>query len=164
MRSEIKTELPNIIALDFYDGATEGFMVGHKASVVFYFKMIAWDGDQDTRLYVVSEIDSSAYDELVTILLRNGETPSQLMWIPPWSFQIENDERRANQIVDDCERTLLESHSLVLGYSIDDNNSMKIELEASRVQDIRELLKQDLPADLAGLSSKLHLPSWKVTD
>ena len=164
MRNEIKTHLPNIIALGFYDGATEGFTVGHREGVVCYFKIIAWDGDQDTRLYVVSEIDSSAYDEFVMILLRNGEIPSPLMWIPPWRFRVENDERRANQIVDDCKRTLLSSHSLVLGYSIDDINSKKIELADSRIRDIRELLNHDHPADLADLSRMLHLPLWNSTD
>ena len=102
-------ECQRITAFDFYDGAIEGLAPSIKQFRHCYFKLIAWDHDQDKRLYVISEIDQSKYNKLLALLVRTQEQSSTSVWLPSWSFYNKSDEEKANSLVESFRAALLSS-------------------------------------------------------
>ena len=149
---------PELIVLDYYDGATEGIFRSKKERVVRYFRMIAWDENQEKRLYAMHEGDSDPYRELVRILLRNGEDPSCAVWMPKWKFTEKSDEERANEIVEDLEKKLLDSRKLMLGFSFDGTHSKEIDLDDSSMKVVRNILSRGYAENMANLSSEIKFP------
>lgn len=107
---------PQLIAIGFYDGPTEGFAQGVEGIPVCFFKVVAWDENQDRRLYLLSRVDERTYEELVAILAKSqGILPN--IWTPDWSFDEAAIELRANRIVDEARRSLAASALVALGES-----------------------------------------------
>ena len=104
-----------ILAIDYYDGAIEGFAVHRADDIVSYFRLLAWDRDQDERLFV--DVDVSAKDllRLEELLKASGQSPKQHTWIPEWRFTRSLDAAEADQIVEQCRRRLKEAGRFMLG-------------------------------------------------
>jgi hypothetical protein len=66
------TPFSGIFAIDYYDGATEGFAQFDRTANMMYFKKVWWDKDQNNRLfsgYIVSNSNLKKYSlDLFTYL------------------------------------------------------------------------------------------------
>ena len=112
------SESTKVIAINFYDGATEGFALFVKNYGACYFKLIAWDSNQDKRLYLVTKIDEFVFIRLLELLACKQKPLSTPVWLPNWVFSNDNDEKQANDIIDSCESNLQISSTLILGTQI----------------------------------------------
>ena len=144
-----------VIALDFYDGATEGIAFAVRGCGNCYFKMIAWDQGQDERLYVVNEVVSSMYVQLLALLTRSQELPHVPVWLPEWKFQDDKDEQEANYIVSSCRQNLRLSKLLILGKDIKDASARTIAIDGQIVSEVIRVLEIDEPDDLANWLPRL---------
>lgn len=88
-----------LLALAYYDGATEGFVNGMADDRVYFFKVVAWDQNQDKRLYLLGEVDRDVYQELLDILSQTHQAKTGLTWVPTWTFGSPDLEERANSLV-----------------------------------------------------------------
>ena len=100
MTDEQKSSQIEIIALDFYDGATEGFALSVGELGVAYFKLIAWDENQDQRLFVVVSIEKLIFNSIFRLLSFSNSAPSSSVWLPNWIFKNHQDETEENEIID----------------------------------------------------------------
>ena len=107
-----------IIALGFYDGATEGFSLCIKDLGVSYFKLIAWDENQDQRLFVVVPIAKLIFDTIFNLLSLSNDPPNSSVWLPKWVFKSNQDETKANQIVNNCVSDINSKGVFILGDQI----------------------------------------------
>ena len=55
-----------ILALSYYDGATEGFIDGMWDSNIYFFKVVAWDQNQDERLYLLGKVERDILPRIPT--------------------------------------------------------------------------------------------------
>lgn len=108
-----------VIALDYYDGATEGFALAIGSLGVSYFKMIAWDDDQDQRLFVVVSIARLIFDTIFSLLSLSNDSPASKVWVPSWSFGNSQDEAKANKLVESCLTDIKSKGVLSLGSQVD---------------------------------------------
>jgi hypothetical protein len=113
------TEAPKVLALAYYDGATEGFLNGLGDDRVYFFKVVAWDQSQDRRLYLLGEVDKSTYMELVEILAKTHQPPTGSTWTPAWIFGNPELEARANSLVEISRRSLDTATFLALGKDLE---------------------------------------------
>ena len=119
MTDEQKSSQIEIIALDFYDGATEGFALSVGELGVSYFKLIAWDENQDQRLFVVVSIEKLIFNSIFRLLSFSNSAPSSSVWLPNWSFKNHQDETEANEIIDASVTDIKSKGILVLGDQVD---------------------------------------------
>lgn len=140
---------PEVIAFDFYDGATEGIASSVKECGRCYFKLIAWDQGQDKRLYAVTKIDVSKYDQLFTLLTGSQEPPSLLVWIPEWKFRDKKDEQEANNLIDSFQIDMCSSKLLVFGKDISDDSIRIIRIDNQVMGKVKKILRLGKPDDLS---------------
>ena len=106
---------PKVLALAYYDGATEGFLNGMDDDQVYFFKVVAWDHNQDRRLFLLGQVERVIYLELVDILAKTQRALIGSTWIPTWTFEDPETELRANNLVEISRRSLDTPASLALG-------------------------------------------------
>lgn len=140
---------PGVIALDYYDGATEGVALSVKECGSCYFKLIAWGKGQDKRLYSVSRIDTSKYDQLLALLVRGQKLPSVPVWLPEWKFRDKRDEQEANNLVDSFQVDICSSKLLVFGKDISDGSIMIIKINDQVMSEVNKILKFGKPDNLS---------------
>jgi len=87
MNNEQDLSQVEIIALEFYDGAKEGFALSVGNLGPSYFKLIAWDENQDQRLFVVISIAKLIFDTIFDLLSLGNDKPVSKMWLPNWTFR-----------------------------------------------------------------------------
>jgi len=104
-----------MLAIDYFDGATEGFIDQFEGAGPYFFKVIAWDSDQNKRLYSMARVDCSTFSELVDLLSQTHPPVSTATWIPTWNFDDEKLRSRANAIVDAARRSLQPPVLLAVG-------------------------------------------------
>ena len=138
--------VPEIIALDFYDGATEGYIRELHNRGPYYFRMIAWDDSQEQRLFAATSVDQTEFDELVVLLKPDERSSSAVVWVPEWQFQDPSQEKRANNIVGSSQEKLQVSGVLILGSQITDSRAREIEYR----EDLARLVRQSLSANDVG--------------
>lgn len=119
------TTSPKVLVLSYYDGATEGFINGTGDDQVYFFKLAAWDQDQDRRLYVLGQVNRAIYLELLDILVKTQRPSTSTSWIPAWMFAHPEMEARANEIVEISRRSMSNSSHLALGNDLTD--AIKVE-------------------------------------
>ena|SRR5688572_2329420 len=82
---------PDILALDYYDGALEGFgrrvLDGHDV----YFTFVAWDPEQDERLFAVMPLPPEAVDRVFAMYAKADRAPESRVWLPPGRLEVEAD-------------------------------------------------------------------------
>lgn len=144
----LNTEL-EIIALDFYDGATEGFALSLGVYGPCYFKMLAWDDNQEQRLFALAKIDGALIEELITLLEPQESVPSSRIWIPKWKFRKAGEEKRADEIVGSSQDRLRSSGSLILGFAITDASAKEIEFDDEVARHVSQFLIATEPDKLS---------------
>jgi hypothetical protein len=110
--------MPRLIALGFHDGPTEGFVRGVVSDLAHYFKAVAWDDEQDRRLYLLGQVEGYVVDQLLALLAEPGQTVSSAVLTPAWRFSDTEREALANKLVEEGQRTLNSPDLVVLGSSL----------------------------------------------
>lgn len=138
----------NVVAFGYYDGPTEGIATAFGVGSRYYFKLIAWDGNQDERLYVTTTVDSRTYDRL--IMLLSTHQPQQLtrVWIPDWVFRSDAHELEAENIISACRESLEGSTSFLLGTCANGLTATAVSVEG-RAAELSRLIYANKPDDLA---------------
>ncbi len=143
VESSEQKSMPMIIAIEYYDGATEGFAWSLKGMGACYFKLIAWDEEQDERLYAVTGIDSSLLDNLYRLLSNDDNQSITKIWIPIWSFRSKRDEIEANGLIEFCKNQLKSSWVLMYGKQIESESIKKVLIKDYSEIDIKNILQNE---------------------
>lgn len=150
---------PEIIEIDYYDGATEGFTsLSIEGYSRCYFKVIAWDEGQYDRLFVVSKVNLGTYNRLVRLLVRGaGEAGAGATWpsTTDWKVEYNADKKKADAIVESCKESLFSSNLLVLGTGINNASAQTYEISDALKREVKKVLESDKPDDLANWLPKL---------
>jgi len=77
----MKSPFNQILCLGFYDGPTSGFARCAKASLAYYFETVAWDAEQENRVYSLAEMHNDVFDS-ATEALSHIEQPRWPVWLP----------------------------------------------------------------------------------
>lgn len=144
---KLEKTLPKVIAVDYYDGANEGFANGVLQEHC-YFKLIAWDPDQDQRLYAVVEISRLQYERVVSLLGNAQDVPSRPLWIPRWEFASLEDEQEINELLLQCRNRLVSEGVLLLARQIDELPTWKAEITDKLSPRVAAVLARGVPDDL----------------
>lgn len=115
-----------IIALDFYDGPTEGFVLELSDHGPCYFRIVACDKDWDQRLFAATKIDLAVIDELSIHLGIKEKALNSAVCVPRWVFKSIQQEKRADDIVVACQNKMEQSGFLILGGGIANENSKEV--------------------------------------
>lgn len=130
------------IALDFYDGVTEGFTISIKDLGISYFKLIAWDETQDQRLFVVIPIERQTFDTIFKLLSLSNDPPHSPVWLPKWIFKNDQDETQANEVIDACLSDIKSKGILMLGNEIENLFYRNFAINDSLVESIHKAIKE----------------------
>lgn len=114
----MNSNVPIILALAYYDGATEGYFNRSEDDRIYFFKTVAWDASQDQRLFLLCQVRDSDYLELLEILSNTQKNPNLPVWIPDWTFNNAKSQERANKIIETSKDELKNSRLLMLGESL----------------------------------------------
>lgn len=109
---------PRLIALGFYDGPIEGFVRGITSGLAYYFKAVAWDPEQDRRLFLLGQVEERVFEELLVLLAESGQSVSHPVLTPAWEFRDKEREALANMLVDVGRRALRTPSLVALGSSL----------------------------------------------
>lgn len=143
-----------VLATAYYDGATEGFVAEQPGSKTKFFQVIAWDADQDQRLFAVVDIDRGVLSRLETLLSIAGQQPSTSVWVPEWRFHDEADTAEANRILAECKERLKKECGLEIGESLG-SSARSVPLTEQLRRDVAGAIDRDRPDDLGGWVAKL---------
>ena len=140
---------PRVLALSYYDGATEGFLDGiADDNQVYYFKVVAWDREQDERLYLLGSVERAGYAELLALLEVTQRPQGGPTWLPEWNFSTSEGEAQARAIVDLSKLSMGKSGYLALGS--DPSSAVKIlNVRPDCLARAMDLADRDSPGDLA---------------
>ncbi|MEM7348727.1 MAG: hypothetical protein AAF485_31235 [Chloroflexota bacterium] len=141
-----------VIALDFFDGATEGFVRSLGDSGPCYFKLIAWDDTQDKRLFAAVAVTQDEYDELVSILASSEPIPTSDVWVPRWEFENNTAKNNADDFIDSIEDRLRSSGLLILGLGVTDSTAKIREYDKVLGQQVGEHIGDNKPDNLCNWS------------
>ena len=141
---------PVIIALDYYDGAIEGFANEIEANEAFYFRIVAWDEGRDRRLFASTAMARDAFDEVLQLVSRSERQPRTSTIVPSWNFESPGEEKRANEILALCVESIRKSGRLILGSGPTDSGSRKLEYGQEIGSEISKTLDSGSVADLEG--------------
>ena len=147
-----------VIALDYYDGATEGFMAhSDGADVARMFKMIAWDQDEDRRLFAVCDISLQDFMALYDLLVLANTTSGGSVWILSREFIDKADHpAEVNEILKRCKKRLITYPGLVMGKHIDDAETQIISVPEQIRKDVVRALSRRTPEDIKAWLDKLE--------
>lgn len=143
-----------VIALDYYDGATEGFMAHPDGARMF--KMIAWDQDEDRRLFAVCDIPFKDFMALHDLLVLANTRSDGSVWMPSWEFSNNADHQKANVILGRCKEMLATRSDLVIGKHIDDAETQSISVPEQIREDVVRALSRRTPDDIEAWLGKLE--------
>jgi hypothetical protein len=118
MMSTDKESGINVIALDYYDGATEGFILSFDSLGSCYFKLVAWHECHDQRLYLVTPIDEHIFIRMMELLSCCNEQVSTKTWLAKWIFKSSQDKEEAESLVMLCQEKLKRGAIMVMGEQI----------------------------------------------
>lgn len=134
-----------IIVLQYYDGVTEGFALSIATIGSAYFKMIAWDDDQDQRLFIASPVDLSIFESIVTMFSGTASQHIQVL-LPKWSSMDDRMKQGVNEAIQNSRVNLNKKRVLVLGAHIDSDGARVYPVSDS-IGDLKRAMKQ--PENLA---------------
>jgi hypothetical protein len=139
----------SVTALNFYDGATEGFAEDISHGRDCYFTLVAWDVDQDERLYGVINVDRELHQRVTLLLSGTQERSSFPVWMPKWEFASANDESEATALVYACRRRLSTEGYLLFGRHMGDKPSRTVEIRGDLIARVDAVLLRGIPEDLS---------------
>lgn len=140
---------PKVIAFEYYDGATEGFAEHLLDGSDCYFTLVAWDSDQDDRLYAAVKVERSLYARVTSLFGKAQEIPSLPVWIPRWEFADTNDEGEATELVRLCRSRLNREGYLLLTRQIGEQPTQMVVITGDLAPKVNEVLMRGAPDDLA---------------
>ena len=114
--------IPKVIITSYYDGSTEGFVRSDILNSHFFFKLVAWDSQQDMRIFALKKIKMKVYLEIVNLL---AESLASGKWKPIWLFLDDEKRAIAEKLLLNC-RFESDIDFLVLGQNIDGKIKMVI--------------------------------------
>jgi hypothetical protein len=82
LREDNVSPFTKIVALDFYDGETGGFLQCGRCGSVFKFDMLDWDEEHSVRVFRLAALPTDAFSRLMEALSVAG-TPNWPVWAPP---------------------------------------------------------------------------------
>jgi hypothetical protein len=74
-----------VLSLGWYDGTTSGLAKCASCFTVFKYDIVAWDADQEQRIFALSHIATQAFDRIVDAL-GAFESPKWPFWNPRWNI------------------------------------------------------------------------------
>jgi hypothetical protein len=96
------SQFARLIAMAVYDGPIDGLVLTRDGEQCFHFTLLAWDADQESRVFSLAPVEGQDAIAFITTLSRH----SAPRW-PEWWLQRLSDAR-ADQIISDEWATLLE--------------------------------------------------------
>lgn len=132
---------PKVIALDYYDGPLEGVSVGAFGCRCCYFKLLAWDGLGDNRLFAVVAIEHSQYEEIARALASAQPVPATPVWLPQWKFASDALARRVRLLLDGYRQRSRSPEFLCLNFSA--------QLQPSQMYPVSDHLRDKIEAAVA---------------
>jgi hypothetical protein len=142
-----------ILAIGYYDGATEGFIANAADGPVVYFRLLAWDSGQDQRLFVVANIAVEDLSRLEELLRAAGQRPEHEIWIPDFRFGGAESASAAKALVERC-RQRLKHGWFALGALPDDAETLA-PVSPDLTADVAAAIASDAVDDLAPWLAKL---------
>lgn len=70
-----------MLITNYYDGPIEGFVECHTCGRLYAFRKLAWDEDQDLRIFGLAPLDDD-YDTVCTLLGAQGDSKTAAI-VPP---------------------------------------------------------------------------------
>src|SRR5207245_3399910 len=70
-----------IIALNYYDVPTSGVLRFERFHVDYFFEIVDWDNEQDTRVHGLAPLPYGSFDDLVSLFSR-FDSPRWPVWYP----------------------------------------------------------------------------------
>jgi hypothetical protein len=67
--------------------------------MAYRFELIAWDSNQENRIYSLAEMEPQVFDSIVH-MLSLIEVPRWSYWIPRWQFKSPEEEKRNRDAVE----------------------------------------------------------------
>lgn len=95
-----------IIALGYYDGPTSGVVQCSVCSSAYKYEIVAWDDNQDLRIYVLAPLREELFVDFVKTL-SELEAPKWPVWVPRWGSASKKRDKAINSSLE----TLLGSAS-----------------------------------------------------
>lgn len=71
-----------MLVTGYYDGPTDGFVECRQCARVYGFRKLAWDRDQDVRIYALLPIDED-FERVGQDLLGRSASAKQVQVVPP---------------------------------------------------------------------------------
>jgi len=119
----IANPFDQVLCLDFYDGPISGLARCKESDLAYAFEMIAWDDEQDNRIYSLAEVDAQVFDAVAEIFY--GKTkPTSSFWCPRY-------EEGKNAAANKAMANIPEPKYVVASHSIDRNIDAIREIDAS---------------------------------
>ncbi|MGH8081740.1 MAG: hypothetical protein ACREP7_14290 [Lysobacter sp.] len=140
---------PKVIAFDFYDGATEGFAESLLDGSDCYFALVAWDSDQDDRLYAAVKIERPLYARVKFLLGKTQAIPSLSVWLPRWEFAEAGDEREVSELTRSCRHRIGHDGHLLLTRHIGEQPTGMLTIHDELAPKVNGVLERGTPDDLA---------------
>lgn len=139
----------SVVAFDFYDGATEGLVRSVFGSGPCYFKLIAWDDDQDQRLYGVTCIDEPAFQTIVAqALLASPSLTSSVLLLRITPGSIANDDN-LDRLVEYWIENIVRSGFLICGRAVDSADAKRYNVPEVMKSRLKEVMGANEPESLA---------------
>src|SRR4051812_4103582 len=83
-----------LLALGYYDGPTDGFLLDERGGQAFHFEMLDSDEEDNLRIYRLAPVPAEAVRALIEALTR-FEPPRVPSWVPGWRAEMEVPVRTA---------------------------------------------------------------------
>jgi len=83
-----RSPFQRILSFGYYDGTTAGVAQCVGCSVAYKYDLLAWDEDQDMRIFGLAPLPSGSFSELLAASAVLGE-PRWPTWVPVWQFSSE---------------------------------------------------------------------------
>lgn len=88
-----------IIVLGYYDGATSGLVRCGNCQKAYRFELVAWDRNQENRIYFLADIEPHVFDSIVKTL-QSIEKPTWPYWMPRWQFKSSSEEKDTRDVLE----------------------------------------------------------------
>ena len=135
------------IAFDYYDGLTEGVSLSLKDNEPYYFKLLAWDKGQDQRLFFLSEVKKSDFNDIFDTLSKGQEMPKSSTWLAQWKFSNSDDEKMITKKLENFWSN--KPSFIALGDSVYDNSLELFEIRKNLAKKVSKALKSKSVDDLS---------------
>jgi hypothetical protein len=142
-------QTPSVIAFGYYDGVTEGIARRAFGGADCYFKVIAWDGGQDDRLFAAVEVSAQDYLSVASLLGKGQRTSSHDTWVPEWVFSSEEDRHEMEVILKKFKDDVVRKGVLLFAEGIGQKEALRVEIDPAMAARVTEALHKEAPGDLA---------------